>query len=118
MLHTIRVGVDLLCVKNSVAQTQGDNKAGSLAEFAFYADSAMMQLYDALGQRQSDARTAFPGIGGVNRIYLIETVEYLVDFFCIDAASCIFYADHNVVFLFFHAERNGIFLLRMLNGIG
>ena len=51
----------------------------------------MMQLYDALGQRQSDARTAFPGIGGVNRIYLIETVEYLVDFFCIDAASCIFY---------------------------
>ena len=78
----------------------------------------MMQLYAALGQRQSDARTAIPGIGGVNRIYLIEAVEYLVPFPGIYAAAGIGHADDGIAAFGLDAEGDAVFRLGMLDGVG
>ena len=100
-----------------ISKMETNDEAATFAEFAFYLDSAVVQFDNSFGQSQSDAG-ANAGGKAIHLFRLIEAVEYLIYLLCIDTASRIFHADYDVVLFFLHAERNGIFRFRMLDGVG
>ena len=114
--HVFALLADLLGTELTVAQLQADDEAAALAQFAFYANGAVVQLYDALRQCQTDACSG-AAARAVRLFGLIETVEYLVRLLGVDAASGVRNADHGFVALGGDAEGDGVFGLRVLDGV-
>ena len=94
-----------------------NDEATAFAEFTFYLDSAVVQFDDTFRESQSDAGTNAGG-KAIHLFGLIETVEYLIYLFGIDAAAGISHTDDGFVTFGGNTEGNGIFCLGVLDGIG
>ena len=68
-----------------------NDEAAAFAEFTLYLDSAVMQFDDTFRESQSDTGTNAGG-KAIHLFGLIETVEYLIYLFGVDAAAGISHA--------------------------